>query len=250
MLDIRTKKLLPHKSKYYCQTQLPIKYQPEADAPRFKRILEEIFRDDPEKIWTIQEFSGCILLPKILVKNGLVLLGTERGANNGGDVLIHILSKLIGRENKAVLDISNFVPGDNLIMIRNKLLNISYSIPKETCAATSAFEDMVIERPISVKWNSTKERIFIPITKHILFMNDIPVIIRENIDLVKKVIMVKLNQRFTGSVADVFPEDKLSEELPGIFNWALEGLSRVLRNNEIFYSVKMYFEAWDRLKER
>jgi putative DNA primase/helicase len=127
VLDIRTKKLLPHERKYYCRTQLPVKYQPEADAPRFKRILEEIFRDNPEKIRTIQEFSGCILLPKILVMSGLVLLGTERGANNGGDVLIHILSKLIGRENTAVLDISNFVPGDNLIMIRNKLLNISYN---------------------------------------------------------------------------------------------------------------------------
>jgi putative DNA primase/helicase len=246
VVDVRTKKLLLHKSEYYCRTQIPVRYQPGADAPRFKGILEEIFRDDTEKMRTIQEFIGCILLPRIIIKKNLFLLGTEMEGKNGRDILIHILSKLIGQENIANLDISDFMPGDNVLIIRNKLLNIAYSFPKETCAAIDAFDDMVSDMIIRVGGNSTKgEVLFRPITKHIFLMNDIPVILRKNRGLAQKMIIVKLNKRFTGNVADIFPEDKLTEELPGIFNWALEGLSRVSERNRIFCSKQMENEKWE-----
>jgi putative DNA primase/helicase len=250
VLDIRTKKLLPHKNEYYCRTQIPVKYQPGADAPRFKRIIEEIFRNDSGKIQAIQEFIGCILFPRILVEKGLLLLGTEMEGKSGRDVLIHILSKLIGQENIATLNISDFSNLDNLLVIRNKLLNIAYSIPKETCFATDSFEAMVSEKIMEVGRDSIKGgALFRPITKHIFLMNDIPVIIHKNSSLAQKLIIVKLNQRFTGSVADVFPEDKLSEELPGIFNWALEGLSRVNKYNKIICSEQMENEKWDLLNK-
>ena len=136
-------------------------------------------------------------------------------------------------------------------MIRNKLLNIAYSIPKETCIATDAFEAMVSEIPIDVGGTSIKsDALFRPITKHIFLMKDIPVIIRKNSSLAQKLIIVKLNQRFKGSVADVFPEDKLSEELPGIFNWALEGLSRVLRIRQILSSARMDIERRELLNKK
>ena len=64
-------------------------------------------------------------------------------------------------------------------------------------------------------------------------MDNLPGIIHEDNGLALRLIIVKLNQRFMWNVADIFPEDKLSEELPGILNWALEGLSRVLGDKGI-----------------
>jgi len=47
---------------------------------------------------------------------------------------------------------------------------------------------------------------------------------------------VKFNQTFTGKKADKRLEEKLKKELPGILNWALVGLSRILKHEEIFES--------------
>jgi hypothetical protein len=110
---------------------------------------------------------------------------------------------------------------------------------------------MVSDMIIKVGGNSIKGVVlFRPITKHIFLMNDFPVILRKNSGLAQKMIIVKLNQRFTESVADVFPEDKLSEELPGIFNWALEGLTRVFRHGQSLPSAQMDIERWELLKKK
>jgi putative DNA primase/helicase len=70
-------------------------------------------------------------------------------------------------------------------------------------------------------------------------MNEIPVITDRTHAFKRRLIVVKFNQVFEGKVADKFLEDKLSKELPGILNWALEGLSRILQNNQIFCSEQM-----------
>ena len=44
--------------------------------------------------------------------------------------------------------------------------------------------------------------------------------------------IIRFNRQFTGAEKDVQREDKLMAELPGILNWALEGLQRLLKRGE------------------
>ena len=235
MLDVRTKELLPYKKEYYCRTRIPVKYQPGADAPRFKKLVEEILEGDRGKSQTIQEFMGCVLLSRIgwLVNKGLFLLG---GNESGGDILLHVLSRLIGQENILTLDIPDLSKKDDLLL-KDKLLNVIYNTPEEKCLAPKTLEiflELVSGGQVKMLGGNFKNDAFLqPIAKHIFFMDNLPGIIHEDNGLALRLIIVKLNQRFMGNVADIFPEDKLSEELPGILNWALEGLSRVLGDKGI-----------------
>jgi len=55
----------------------------------------------------------------------------------------------------------------------------------------------------------------------------------------RRLIILKFNQTFCGKKEDKHLEDKLAKELPGILNWSLIGLSRVLQNESITKSKWM-----------
>jgi P4 family phage/plasmid primase-like protien len=209
MLDVRAKKLLPHDKKYYSRTQIPIEYRPGADAPRFKQFLNEA---------------------------SLFMLGS---GGNGKSVLINTISKLVGRDNISALELHQFSDKFLLGILRNKLLNISTEVQTR-----SAVDDNILKQVISgdlvqadVKFKDPIT--FRPIAKHIFSMNDIPVITDRTYAFKRRLIVLKFNQVFEGEAADKFLEEKLSKELPGILNWALEGLSRVLIKKDIFCSDQM-----------
>jgi P4 family phage/plasmid primase-like protien len=236
MLDVEAKKLLPHDKKYYSRIQIPIEYKPEADAPRFRHFLLEIFKDDPKKALTIQEFAGYILLPKIFIHSCLFLLGS---GGNGKSVLINTISKLVGRENITALELHQFSDKFLLGTLRNKLLNISTEVQTKSVVDDSIFKQVISGDLVQADVKFKDPITFRPIAKHIFSMNDIPVITDRTHAFKRRLIVVKFNQVFEGRVADKFLEDKLSKELPGILNWALEGLSRILKNNQVFCSDQM-----------
>ena len=53
LLNMKTGELLPHTPDYYSLNQLPIKYNPEAKAPKFEKFLNEVLY--PEQIRTANE---------------------------------------------------------------------------------------------------------------------------------------------------------------------------------------------------
>ncbi|UCE04454.1 MAG: primase C-terminal domain-containing protein [bacterium] len=236
MLDVQANKLLPHDKRYYSRNQIPIEYKPEADAPRFKKFLNEIFKDDPAKAQAVQEFTGYILLPKIFIHSCLFLLGS--GAN-GKSVLINTISKLVGRENISALELHQFSKKFLLGVLRNKMLNMSTEVQTKSVVDDSIFKQVISGDLVQADVKFKEPITFRPFAKHIFSMNDIPVITDRTHAFKRRLIVVKFNQGFEGEAADKFLEDKLSEELPGILNWALKGLSRVLKNNRIFCSEQM-----------
>ncbi len=236
MLDVEARKLLLHDKKYYSRTQIPIEYKPEADAPRFRHFLLEIFKDDPKKALTIQEFAGYILLPRIFIHASLFMLGS---GGNGKSVLINTISKLVGRDNISALELHQFSDKFLLGILRDKLLNISTEVQTRSVVDDNILKAVISGDLVQADVKFKDPITFRPFAKHIFSMNDIPVITDKTHAFKRRLIVVKFNQVFEGETADKFLEEKLSKELPGVLNWALEGLSRVLQNSRIFCSDQM-----------
>lgn len=246
MLDIETGKLLPHDKDYFSLVQVPIKYDPGADCPRFDRFLEEIFSDDPLKKRTIQDFAGYCLYPKIFLHKCLFLIGT---GSNGKSVLINTISKIIGKENLCALNLHQLTDKFLLGTLKGKLLNISSEVQ-----TGSPIKDNILKEVISgdlvkadIKFKDPIE--FRPIAKHIFCMNEVPVILDKTYAFHRRLIIVKFKKVFRGKDRDKFLEDKLAKELPGILNWCLEGLHRILKNKDIFVSDQMENDKKDFIKQ-
>jgi putative DNA primase/helicase len=98
--------LKPHNRESYRTTQIPIKFDPKATAPRFEQFLEEIFQGDNDtevKTQIICELLGNSMLTSCWLESFVLLIGA--GAN-GKSVLLAIIIALIGRENVTAVQLS------------------------------------------------------------------------------------------------------------------------------------------------
>jgi len=66
--------------------------------------------------------------------------------------------------------------------------------------------------------------------KHFLAMNKFPEIADDSHGLKRRIYIIEFPRTFGKDEEDIFLEDKLIKELPGIFNWAMEGLDRLKKN--------------------
>ena len=228
VLDIEHGKLLKHNKKYLSRIQVPIRYDPKAKCPRWDRFLLEVFPEDPGKATALQDYAGYCFIHNIPFEKCLFLIG--EGAN-GKSVFIKILCDIIGLKNASFLDpqmiASRFVIGT----IKDKLLNVASEIDTHAEIAANIFNKIISGDRIQADVKYRREPItFFPIAKHIFSMNEVPVVTKRSFAFERRLIIVRFNQTFVGQDADYRLHRRLQGELPGIFNWAIVGLNRIMKD--------------------
>lgn len=227
MLDIENGKFLPHDKKYLSRIQIPIEFNEHAECQRWMQFLKEVFPDDLDKAKALQDFAGYCFLHEIPFEKCLFLVGS--GAN-GKSVFINTLTKIVGFDNTCSLDPQVFGKDKFLLgSLKDKLLNTCSELDAREQIAANVFKKVVSGDLIQadLKYQKTPYRFF-PIAKHIFSMNETPVITDRSFAFERRLIIVRFNQTFRGSKIDYQLEKKLIQELSGIFNWAMDGLARVM----------------------
>lgn len=235
ILDINTGKLTPHTPNQFFKTAIPIDFDQKAICPRWEQFLAEIFPDDLEKARTLQDFSGYCLMPAIFIHKALFLIGP---GGNGKSIFINTLSKLVGWHNVSAIEPHQL--GDKFIIgtLKDKLLNCCNEIETKSPIHGAALKQVISGDLVQADQKYKSPLTFRPIAKHLFSMNSLPNLTDSTIGMTRRLIVVKFNQRFTGKDEDHSLEAKLEHELPGILNWALAGLRRVVQTNEIFETPK------------
>ena len=228
ILDLKNSKFLPHTPKHLLKIQVPIKFDPSAECPRFLEFLDQIFPNDPGKHTALQDFSGYCFTHNISFEKCLFLIGN--GAN-GKSVFMKVLSGIVGLENTTFLDPQMLADKFTLGSIKDKLLNIASEVSAREQIAAQIFNKVISGDCIQADVKYQREPLqFFPIAKHVFAMNEIPIVTDKSFAFERRVIVLRFNQTFTGARADYQLHSKLKSELPGIFNWALVGLNRIMEN--------------------
>lgn len=232
--------------------QMGFAYDPDAECPEWKKALKKMFPEDRESIISIiQEMFGyTFLYGKTPADTLFYLWGKGR---NGKSIITNVLRLLHGVENIAGVPLADLNERYNLSAIYDKRVCICPENAKEKIKDTSTlkaltgrdlikvekkYEDpFTINIPTKIIVNSNHylrtddtsngfwERI-LPIPFDVTFLNE------------NELMKVKKSEYFC--LRDVSLEDKLEKELPGIFNWSLEGLRRLQSNQWMFtYSEKV-----------
>ena len=79
---------------------------------------------------------------------------------------------------------------------------------------------------------------FRPYAKHFLAMNQFPALDDQSHGMMRRIYIVDFPRRFSEDEMDVDLREKLVSELPGIFNWALEGYERLIDKRFRFQKVQ------------
>ena len=227
MWGIEEQELLPHDPKYNSKLQLNLNYDTDAEAPIFTETINGIFKDDPLKIQTLQDFIGYCFFPKILFPGVLFAIGD---GGNGKGVIEHVITKLFGAGAVSHTSLKDMNEPWGPYELYGKYVNTVSETSPEKCDMTG-FKAISAGDPISAKIKyQVHPFIFHPFAKHYISMNQLPYMAEKTRSVFRRITVLEFEQNFTGANADPYLKEKLEDELDGIFIWALDGLYNVLEN--------------------
>jgi len=234
--DVKENKLLKHSHKYYFLNQVPVNYKKESDCPNIKKFFKEVLY--PEYVDLIQEMFGFILYRKYLLHKAFLLYG---GGRNGKGTTIKIIENFVGYENFSSRKLSQLIEERfSKADLFGKLVNLGAEMSGKALEDTSDFKHLTGGEPITGEKKFHGSFSFVNYAKLIFNANHIPYQKYDKTTAYfKRWIIVPFPETFDESNPKTDPDilDKMisDEELSGLFNWAIIGLKRIIRNRKFSY---------------
>jgi len=219
--------LIPHTSDIFTVNLLPYDYDTSAQCPRFLQFLDEIFLQDKGKIDFVQEAVGYIFHKSLPTPALFFLLGD---GSNGKSVFINTISNLIGKDNTSNISLQCLSKEYYIVDLFQKMVNISGETPNKKLINTGILKAVTSADWVTGRNPYGKILKFRPYAKHFLAMNEAPVIEDTSHGMWRRIWVIDFPKVFSDNEMEPDLEQKLSLELSGIFNWALEGYRRLKEN--------------------
>lgn len=222
--------LTEHTPEYLSTIQLNVRYDPKADCPKFKKFLNDSMEGDEGQVKLIQEMLGYCLIPSANAQKAFVLTGA---AAAGKSVLLNVISDiLLSRQN--VSNVSwqalneRFKPAE----LFGKLANIFADLPTKNIDDNGIFKALVGEDTMTVE-KKNKDPFSFKSTARLLFScNSIPRNYGDRSEgFYRRLIIIRFNHSVPQEKRDPFLLDKFRGEADGIFQFALDGLRTLIKND-------------------
>ena len=217
-----------HRRELFQNIQFPYDFNRDSHCPNWVVFLESL-DFDPDTLSRLQEWAGYCLLPMVQgnLQKSLFFIG--EGAN-GKSVFLETLAAVL--DNVSHLEFSELFDRFKIAELEGKLANICTDV--ETSKVMDArFKKIVAGEPQSAERKFKEPFEFQPFAKILFSANDfIPTKDRTH-GYYRRFDILKFNRIF--KTEEQKPEllQELKDEVPGIFNWALEGLERLSQQNWI-----------------
>ncbi len=221
--------LRPHRRESYRTTQVPVAYNPAAKCPRFVRFLEEVFRDDDdamEKAALICELIGYTLMSTCEREKFVMCIGP--GAN-GKSVLLEVVRALVGPENVAAVQPSQFENRFQRAHLAGKLANLVTEIAEGAQIADAQLKAIVSGELTTAEHKHKPPFEFTPFCTCWFGTNHMPHTRDFSDALFRRAFILRFNRTFAEHEQDPHLKEKLTEELPGILRLGLDSYAEVIR---------------------
>jgi putative DNA primase/helicase len=226
LLRLDTRKPIRHTPGLFNQFALPYLYEADAPEPvRWLYFLDDLWGDDRESIDLLQEWFGYILSGATNLHKILLLVGPPR---SGKGTIARVLTALVGKENTAGPTLAslgaNFglspLLGKAVAIISDARLGGNTFTTVERLLSISGEDSLTVDRKYREPWTGRLPVRFTVISNELPNLGDASgaVATRFMVLVLEKSWLGKENENLT---------DELLGELPGILNWALDGLDRL-----------------------
>jgi putative DNA primase/helicase len=228
LLDLKTFEVVLHSPHFFNLNALSFDYAAHASAPqRWHQFLNELWPDDKAAHATLQEIFGLLLTTDTSYQKIFMLVGPMR---SGKGTIGYVLTMLLGRNNVANPTMAGLATQFGLWPLIDKPLAI---VPDgrlpfgkegrqvvEHLLSISGEDRLTIDRKYKDYWTGKLACRFLMLT------NELPRFVDASGALASRFVILTITQSFLGK-EDLDLKDKLGAELPGILNWAIDGLLRL-----------------------
>jgi P4 family phage/plasmid primase-like protien len=217
--------LYKHDPSWFTRVCLPYSYDPSARCPGFLKWLGERTNNDTDLIAMIQELFGLFLTPWTKYQIAMALIGP---AASGKGTLLNVLRHLVGGGNTQDVPLHELSEKYVTEALYGKSLMICDEVSTISETAENVFKWLVggnnlANRPMYSGWYNAK-----PTVRLIMAMNAWPRFKDETDALYRRFKLIPFDKALDTHKMDPDMDTKLKTETPGIFNWALEGLTRLI----------------------
>ena len=230
VLRLNDKQLLPHSSAYGFKGVLDYSFDPSADCPMFKKFLSEISCESKEIEQVLQEFSGYAVcgFGDYSFQKALLLYGPK--AANGKSTLLDIVTAVCGESNTSSLDLHQINNENSRLLMLVKMLNTCRETNPDDLEKSEVFKKAISGEPLTFHKFYTG-RIRSRNTAKIIFAcNELPRSADKTDGIYRRLLIVPMNRTFVEGKDEVknLAQKIIKDELPGIFNFLLEGYERLV----------------------
>ena len=213
--------------------QLPFEYNPEAKAPIFEAYLNKVL-PDIERQKVLAEYLGYVFIKNgsktLKEEKALILYGT--GAN-GKSVFYEVVNSLLGIENVCSYSLQSLTNDNGYYRAKlaNKLVNYASEINGKL--ESSIFKQLVSGEPTEARLPYGQPFILKQYAKLIFNSNELPKDVEHTNAYFRRFLIIPFDVTVPPNEQDKNLHTKIIEaELSGVFNWVLDGLSRLLEQEK------------------
>lgn len=229
IFNIRSGELIKHDPKYMFLSKIPVKYNPSAICPKINSFFSQIL--DTKDISIINEWFGYALYRSYFIKKAMIFVG-ER--DTGKTTMLRLLERFIGKENISGRSLQQ-IASDKFAAatLYNKHLNSYDDLSVRDVNDNGAFKMATGGGTISGEFKFRDPFLFANHAKLIFACNQIPNV-KDTQDEAYFSRWIVLDFHKEISKPDKFLFDKVTseEELSGLLNIVIEGLQRLLKQQE------------------
>lgn len=229
LLDLRERSLREFHPDDYALSRLPVDYQPDADCQRWERFLETVVGDGSGRK-QLQEFVGyCLAGGEPWLKKALMIFGPT---DAGKTVFLDIVEMLFGEDANAA-QTPQYLANQRwgVHQLAGKPVNIRHDINADRIQNLGILKELIDGNTVMAEQKGKDPYRFQPQSRLLFAANRAPGRTHDDKAFWNRWLTVV----FPRSIPPEHqrPKDELlgelQAELPGILNWALDGLDRLRR---------------------
>lgn len=233
IVDLTDGKLYEHDPEKYMTRLVPIEYDPEAKCPVWMEFLQTVFAGDEDLIRYAQKAVGYSLSGLTVEQCVFFLYGT---GSNGKSTFLSTVRSVCGDYSSNIQPETIMVKptsggGANSDIARLKSARLVTSVePNEGMRLNEGLiKQLSGEDPVTARKLYGDEFEFMPEFKLWMATNHKPIIRGTDTGIWRRVHMIPFEVQIPDEKKDKHLAGKLRRELPGIFNWAVEGFAMYQR---------------------
>lgn len=228
LLQVTDRQLMEHDPRFFNLASCPCDYDENAPEPkRWLEFLSQLWPDDEQAISALQEFFGYVLSGRTNLHKIMLIVGPTR---SGKGTIGRVLTELVGRKNMAGPTLASLGTNFGLAPLLGKPLAIvsdarlgrgggTHQVV-ERLLTISGEDSIDVDRKYREPWTGK-----LP-TRFLILSNELPNFADASGAIARRFIVLTMQRSFLGKENTRLTQELL-EELPGILNWALDGLSRL-----------------------
>jgi putative DNA primase/helicase len=231
LLDINARRLLTHTPSFFNVTAVPFDYDAKARAPkRWHQFLNELWPSEPAAIDVLGEWFGYVISGRLDLHKIMLMVGPTRG---GKGAIARTLAEMIGKRNVAGPTLNSLggdfglapLIGKSLAVISDaRFVGKHSGVVVERLLSISGEDALTVNIKYKEQWTGK-----LPCRLHVI-SNELPRLGDASSAIVGRIVLLPLSRSWLGK-EDHGLERALHAELPGILNWALDGLERLTAND-------------------